>query len=126
MTRLFKGFVAFFLFLFVGLGLVIILVPPFLDRIYYRGDASGHFDGQRFYNPDGEDTLRPPTGKNRAGFLTRWVLGSGDRPVWPAHVPVTPSKPEARVEGDRMVATWVGHATVLVQTQGLIIMTVQI
>ena len=38
-------------------------------------------------------------------------------------MPVTPGKPEARVEGDRMVATWIGHATVLIQTQGLNILT---
>ena len=37
---------------------VLPLVPPFLDRIYYRGPASGHFDGARFFNPD-RDAPRP-------------------------------------------------------------------
>ena len=32
---------------------------------------------------------------------------------------MTPAKPPARVTGDRMLATWVGHATVLVQAGGL-------
>jgi hypothetical protein len=27
------------------------VAPPFLDRIYYRGPVSAHFDGERFYNP---------------------------------------------------------------------------
>ena len=60
------------LFLVVVLALAITIVPRFLDRIYYRGPASDHFDGQRFFNPDGDsDTLRLPTGNSRAGFLWR-------------------------------------------------------
>jgi L-ascorbate metabolism protein UlaG (beta-lactamase superfamily) len=38
-------------------------------------------------------------------------------------VAVTPSRPPARVEGERMLVTWIGHATVLVQTAGLNILT---
>src|SRR3546814_13975171 len=29
-------------------------LPGFLDRIYYRGPVSDHFDGERFFNPEGE------------------------------------------------------------------------
>jgi len=39
--------------------------------------------------------------------------------IWPESVPVTPSVPPRRVAGDAMLVTWVGHATVLIQTQGL-------
>jgi L-ascorbate metabolism protein UlaG (beta-lactamase superfamily) len=117
---------------FVGKGVLALVIlfcllvtisPRFLDRIYYEGPAGSHFDGARFFNPDGEDTLRPPGGKSRASFLMRWVSGSDTRGFWPDHVPVTPAKPLPRVMGDAMVATWVGHATVLIQTQGLNILT---
>ena len=112
------------LFLVIGGLLAITIVPRFLDRIYYEGPASGHFDGARFFNPDGDaDTVRPPTGGSRGGFFRRYLTGDDGRPAWPTQVPVTQDKPLPRVEGDRMRVTWIGHASVLVQTQGLNILT---
>ncbi|MBC7987575.1 MAG: MBL fold metallo-hydrolase [Sphingomonadaceae bacterium] len=119
------------IFLLILILLLPTLVPPFLDRIYYRGPASGHFDGARFVNPDegmnewGGDPIRTTgdaRGRGRTGYLVRAIMGD-DRPPWPTYVPVTPAVPEPRVAGDRMVVTWVGHSTVLVQTQGLNILT---
>jgi len=114
---------AVILWLIVIACLAMVIVPQFLDRIYYRGDVSSHFDGARFFNPDGEDTLAPPTGGSRAGFFWRYLTGNDGRPVWPERVSTPRAKPVARVEGDAMVATWIGHATVLIQTQGLNILT---
>ena len=112
------------LFLVIALCVTIVVVPTFLDRIYYRGAASANFDGKRFFNPDGDDdTLRMPRGKNGGNFAWRYLTGSDGRPSWPDHVAVVQSKPAPRIAGERMVATWIGHATVLVQTQGLNILT---
>jgi L-ascorbate metabolism protein UlaG (beta-lactamase superfamily) len=109
------------LWLVVLLCLAIAIVPDFLDARYYRGRVSDHFDGERFINPDGaDDALSPPGG---TGTLLRYVTARDNRPIWPDRVAVTPAKPPARVDGGRMLATWVGHATVLVQTQGLNILT---
>ena len=48
------------LLLFVILaGLAVTIAPRFLDRIYYEGPAGDHYDGARFFNPDGEDTAAP-------------------------------------------------------------------
>ena len=119
--RVLKPTAAALLFVVVTVLLAIVVVPKFLDAIYYAGPATAHFDGRRFLNPDGDDELSPGRGTRPGNFMVRYLTDS--RPPWPAHVVVTPSKPAARVDGQRMVATWVGHASVLVQTQGLNILT---
>jgi L-ascorbate metabolism protein UlaG (beta-lactamase superfamily) len=103
--------------------LALTVIPPFLDFRHYDGPESGHYDGERFFNPDVPDTILPTGGRSRGRFFARWVLGMDERAEWPDTVAVTPSKPAPRVDGDAMVATWVGHATVLVQTQGVNILT---
>ena len=107
------------LFAAVALCFAPTIVPPFLDRVYYRGPASGHFDGRRFFNPGAPAT--PP--RRRGGSVLNRMIGSDERVRWPDHVAVRPTVPPRRVAGDAMRVTWIGHATVLIQTQGLNILT---
>lgn len=79
-------------FLVILMLLAIQILPHFLDRIYYRGPISSHYDGERFFNPDGDDVVRVPARGGRAGFLLRELTGSDGRPAWPTAVPVTPSR----------------------------------
>src|SRR3954471_22741051 len=103
------------LFLAVGLCFAPSLIPTFLDRIYYEGPRSGHYDGKRFFNPD--PGPQAGTHGGLARYMNRWLGGREDRARWPDHVPVHPTVPPRRVEGREMLVTWIGHATVLVQTQ---------
>lgn len=91
-----------------------------LGRDYYTGPVGDHFDGRRFFNPEGEagtggaQQIRP---RKLIEMVTRSHHDS-----WPT-VAVTPTVPPRRVAGAAMRATWIGHSTVLVQTQGLNILT---
>ncbi len=83
----------------------------------YKGPKSDHFDGLRFSNENGIYSPR--------GFINmlKWRF-EGGRTLWPTHrdnlfVPNIKS----RVLGDELQVTFVGHATVLLQTQGLNILT---
>lgn len=80
---------------------------------YHSGPASDHFDGTRFFNPDGA----APKGMRD---LLRWQFGGG-RQHWPRSVAVTAAKPAPRV--DDLTVTMVGHATLLIQVAGLNLLT---
>jgi L-ascorbate metabolism protein UlaG (beta-lactamase superfamily) len=95
---------------------VMLILPRALDDRYYVGPRSDHYDGERFFNPGSRAPSKGLTD------LLRWRL-SGTRAPWPGQVPVVPAKPAARIDGDAMVVTMVGHASVLVQTAGLNILT---
>ena len=105
------------MFALVALCFAPTLVPPFLDRIYYRGPVSDHYDGARFFNPG----AAPVRIANPQRYINR-MLGD-ERAQWPARVPVRPTVPPRRVEDGEMLVTWIGHATVLIQTSGLNILT---
>lgn len=90
--------------------------PP--SRIYYSGPRSDHFDGQHFFNPEGERGTGGAR-KDGAGDFLRIATGKAGHHGWPRSVPVRQSVPPQRVEGQAMRVTWIGHATTLVQTQGL-------
>ena len=113
-----RGVATAILFLVVAFCFAPTLVMPFLDRVYYRGPPSDHFDGERFFNP----AVQAPPSRGRRTFFSRWAT-SEERARWPEQVPVVPTVPPRRVDGAGMRVTWIGHATVLVQTRGLNILT---
>jgi L-ascorbate metabolism protein UlaG (beta-lactamase superfamily) len=79
---------------------------------YYDGPVSDHFDGTRFFDPHG-------TQPKSLATLLRWYAGRA-RAEWPAWAPSPyADKPPARVEGAEWRISYVGHASLLLQTAGL-------
>jgi L-ascorbate metabolism protein UlaG (beta-lactamase superfamily) len=80
----------------------------------YSGPVSDHFDGLRFYDPDGS----PPKPLTQ---LLRWQFGrSRQRAAWPEWAPSPHADtPPARVEGSTVRLSFVGHVSWLIQSAGL-------
>ena len=84
---------------------------------YYRGPPSDHFDGRRFFNP-GDDP--EPRG---VGEVLRWQATRTPEP-WPESYPSPYADASVRPPAPRELrVTLVGHATFLIQTAGLTILT---
>ncbi|WP_407167857.1 MBL fold metallo-hydrolase [Bradyrhizobium sp. ORS 111] len=80
----------------------------------YDGPISDHFDGLRFFDPDGV----PP---KSLGAVLRWQFGGGrQRFAWPDWVPSPyADTPPPRVDGGTARLCFVGHASWLIQAGGL-------
>ncbi len=78
------------------------------------GAISDHFDGRQFFDPDGA----PPKSLRE---VLRWQFGRGrQRQAWPEWVPSPHADtPPARVDGDKVRLSFVGHVSWLIQTSGL-------
>ena len=99
-----------------GLALIFLIGNWTFSAPYYRGPITNHFNGKKFCN------LEPAERKGFIDFL-RWQLTSrrGHWNKW------TDSRfgpvPQPRVNGKDLRVTFVNHATVLIQTEGLNILT---
>ena len=82
----------------------------------YYGPITDHFDGRNFHN------LEPPGKKGLFDFL-RWQLSRtrGDWSEWTDAEPGVP--PPEHVDGKDLRVTFINHATVLIQTAGVNILT---
>ena len=83
----------------------------------YEGPVSDHFDGQVFYN-------RVP---NETGLLDLLKFGTrfaAEKTPWPKWIEARPQKvPQNRQHDDAVSVTCINHSTVLIQADGLNILT---
>jgi len=88
---------------------------------------SDHFNGEVFFNPvvvqPGAATPVPEQRRGFSRWVWRWIL-SADWPRWPEAAAISPGPlPAARVPQGSVRVTPVGHATFLIQMDGLNILT---
>jgi L-ascorbate metabolism protein UlaG (beta-lactamase superfamily) len=84
------------------------------SRKTYSGPISDHFDGRQFFDPDGV----PPKSLRQ---VLRWQFGRDrQRKTWPKWAPSPHADtPPARVDGEQVRLSFIGHASWLIQTSGL-------
>lgn len=83
---------------------------------YYKGPESDHFNGRTFYNPGS------PMEKGFGSFL-KWRFTADAQP-WPPYRELSQyDRPPQRVTGSVLRCSFIGHASVLLQTRGLNILT---
>jgi L-ascorbate metabolism protein UlaG (beta-lactamase superfamily) len=81
----------------------------------WRGPVTDHFDGRRFHNRGG--------GWQTEGSFLKWQVTKKPGP-WRAWIPSEPGPaPERRVDDGRLRVTWINHASLLVQMDGVNILT---
>ncbi|MCX5806750.1 MAG: MBL fold metallo-hydrolase [Proteobacteria bacterium] len=89
--------------------------------------VSDHFNSIRYFNPDVPQTLSSQSGqaakRNPTWWVWNWILRT-DWPDWPKRTDFLPEPPPvARVPEGSIYITPVGHATFLIQLDGVNILT---
>jgi len=99
----------------VAAALGVVAERSFIAAPHYHGPVSDHFDGKHFHNLD--------PGWQSGGSFLKWQMSKepGEWPDWIDSVPGPP--PPRRVDDGGIRVTWVNHATMLVQLDGVNLLT---
>ena len=104
------------LFIFFGLAVLVTAVGCLFSAPRYTGPQSGRFDGDRFYNQD-------RSREKRFGDFLKW-MANRDQGPWEGDPHAEPGPPPPRrVGAGELRVTFVNHSTVLIQIDGLNILT---
>jgi hypothetical protein len=96
-------------------GIILVIFLHGCSGTLYQGPATDHFDGNRFFNPEGE--------AHTFGQMLKW-MATMKTVVWPEWINDLPQpKPVAAVGSGELRVTYINHATVLIQMDGLNILT---
>ncbi|QJW88031.1 twin-arginine translocation pathway signal [Spirosoma taeanense] len=105
----------------VGLLILLVLVVGLvvgytISAPHYEGPISDHFDGREFLNLGGAKAK---------GFreVIGWIMNRGQTPWGAFHTNKPGPPPPARVNGREVRVTFVNHSTVLLQFDGLNVLT---
>ncbi len=114
-----------FLILFVIVGIIIYYTLASKTFDTEGRELKSNFDGNKFYNIQESETsiIEENKTKDRPSFFTFWKEMRKNKDWEITGYEQKYSVPEEIVEGNTIVATFVNHNTVLIQTEGLNILT---
>lgn len=101
--------------------LIIIGIDRFLGAKGYRGPKSDHFDGKKFHSYLANHTDET-TGLNNRVAIFKWLLNR-PKALWTWRNNTHHTIPKERILGNEIEVTLINHATVLIQTAGVNILT---
>ena len=82
----------------------------------WHGPVTDHFDGERFHNLD-------PIEDKTFGDMMKWMRERDEREEWSWRDIGAPNVPARRIDGGGLRVTMVNHATLLLQTSGINLLT---
>ncbi len=99
--------------------------PKYVDRAHrakgHQGPETDHFNGKIFYSYGSPaSTNAIAIGKRKP--ILKWLLHR-KRNTWLKRKNTLDTTPDERIQGSELVVTFINHATVLIQTEGLNILT---
>jgi L-ascorbate metabolism protein UlaG (beta-lactamase superfamily) len=97
--------------------ILIIFIGRVIAAPKYKGAVSDHFDGEKFFNPSGLNS-------KELGDVIKWQREKREKGVWfPVKDFSYGEKPTPSVFGENLRVTYIGHSTVLLQFDGLNVLT---
>lgn len=98
--------------------LLVIVIGTAISAPRHKGETSDHFDGKKFFNPNGHNA------RNFSDVI-KWQSDTHrKRPIWqPVENPSLGEKPTPSVSDGHVRVTFIGHSTVLLQMDGMNILT---
>jgi L-ascorbate metabolism protein UlaG (beta-lactamase superfamily) len=97
--------------------ILVIFIGKVIAAPKYKGAVSDHFDGEKFFNPSGLNS-------KEFGDVIKWQREKREKGVWhPIKDFQYGEKPTPSVLHENLRVTYIGHSTVLLQFDGLNILT---
>lgn len=101
----------------VSLPILFIIIGRAISAPKYEGAVSDHFDGKQFFNPNGLNA-------KKLDDVVKWQGEKREKGVWyPVKDFQFGEKPTPSVLNENLRVTYIGHSTVLLQFDGLNILT---
>ncbi len=106
----------------IGVFLIVLIFDLFFASPSYKGKVTDHFDGRAFHSLNTSNKFSDSYPKINFLRLLLWLIFK-PKNIWEYRQNRIKCIPEKRVDDEKIFATFVNHSTILLQTDGLNILT---